>query len=113
MLALASGHATVGTAVLIDVPRANDGPPGRCAGGDGSLNLHGYFPTRGTRLPVTDIRPAIEAAAYMPMPATATAKTNILTAAVSVSAKLSRWSMRERKRHVMEKSRSERLERPD
>ena len=60
LLATCAHHASV----LIDVPRAGDGPPGQCTGGDGGLNIHGYFPaSTGDLLPVTDIRPAMQGAA--------------------------------------------------
>ena len=60
LLAACAHHASV----LIDVPRAGDGPPGQCTGGDGGLNVHGYFPaSTGNLLPVTDIRPAMQEAA--------------------------------------------------
>ena len=60
LLAACAHHASV----LIDVPRAGDGPPGQCTGGDGELNIHGYFPaSTGDLLPVTDIRPAMQGAA--------------------------------------------------
>ena len=60
LLAACAHHASV----LIDVPRAGDGPPGQCTGGDGGLNIHGYFPaSTGDLLPVTDIRPAMQGAA--------------------------------------------------